>query len=59
MLDGVPGTVGLYAKDIKYPSDGDGPLRLVYASPSFIEEKSGPMLGVFIYEVNKDYQPLS
>ena len=55
----IPGTVGLYAKDIKYPSDGDGPLRLVYASPSFIEEKSGPMLGVFIYEVNKDYQPLS
>ncbi len=55
----IPGTVGLYAKDIKYPSDGDGPLRLVYASPSFIEEKSGPMLGVFIYEVNKDYQPSS
>jgi len=29
----VPGTVAIYGKDIKFPSDGDGPLRLVYASP--------------------------
>ncbi len=55
----VPGTVGIYEKDIKYPSDGDGPLRLVYASSSFIEEKTGPMLGVFIYEINKEYKPAS
>ena len=51
----VPGYIGIYEKDIKYPSDGDGPLRLVYASSSFTEEKVGPMLGVFIYEVNKEY----
>ena len=31
----VPGTMGIYGKDIKFPSDGDGPLRLAYASPSF------------------------
>ncbi len=55
----VPGTIGVYAKDIKYPSDGDGPLRLVYASPGFVEEKPGPMLGVFIYEINKEYKPVS
>lgn len=55
----VPGTVGIYGKDIKYPSDSDGPLRLVYASQSFIEEKNGPMLGVFIYEINKEYEPVS
>jgi len=55
----VPGTVGVYGKDIKYPSDGDGPLRLVYASQSFVEEKIGPMLGVFIYEINKEYEPVS
>jgi len=45
----------IYVKEIKYPSDGNGPLRLVYASPSFTEEKVGPMIGVFIYEVNKEY----
>ncbi len=55
----VPGYIGIHSKDIKFPSDGDGPLRLVYTSSSFTEEKVGPMLGIFIYEVNKDYQPIS
>jgi len=55
----VPGTIGIYGKDIKFPSDGDGPLRLVYASSSFVEEKPGPMIGVFIYEINKEYKPAS
>lgn len=45
----------VYVKDIKFTENGNGPLRLVYASPSFNEEKFGPMLGVFIYEINKDY----
>ncbi len=53
----VPGTVGIYGKDIKFPEDGDGPLRLVYASSSFTDEKPGPMIGVFIYEINKQYNP--
>ncbi len=55
----VPGMIAIYEKDIKFASDGDGPLRLVYASPGFTEEKAGPLIGVFIYEVNKDYKPLS
>lgn len=55
----VPGTLGIYGKDIKFPSNGDGPLQLVYASPSFVEEKTGPVIGVFIYEVNKEYKPAS
>jgi len=55
----VHGYLGIYGKDIKFPSDGDGPLRLVYASSSFVEEKSGPMIGVFIYEINKEYKPAS
>ena len=38
---------------------GDGPLKLVYTSLSYTEEKVGPMIGVFIYEVNKDYKPIS
>ena len=55
----IPGMIGVYEKDIKFPADGDGPLKLVYTSSSFTEEKVGPMLGIFIYEVNKDFQPLS
>ena len=54
----IPGMLAIYEKDIKFTSDGDGPLRLVYASSSFTEEKIGPMLGVFVYEVNKDYKPM-
>ena len=46
-------------KILNFTSDGDGPLRLVYASSSYTEEKIGPMIGVFIYEVNKDYKPIS
>lgn len=53
----VPGSLAIYAKDIKYPSDGDGPFRLAYASPSFVAEERGPMIGVFIYEVNAGYVP--
>ena len=53
----LPGLEPVYVKEIKYPSDGNGPFRLVYASPSFIEEKAGPMIAVFIYEINKEYNP--
>jgi len=51
------GYTGIYAKDIKYPSDGDGPLRLAYSSTSFEDENVGPILGIFIYEINKEYNP--
>ena len=54
-----PGLEPVYVKTIKYTSDGNGPFRLVYASPSFTEEKFGPMIGIFIYEVNKQYEPNS
>ena len=52
-----PGSVGIYTKDIKFPSDGNGPLRLAYSSTSFEDENIGPILGIFIYEINKDYNP--
>ena len=55
----IPGYLGVYERDIKYPADGDGPLQLVYASNSFNEPSLGPKLGIFIYQVNKDYTPLS
>ena len=51
----VPGTVTIHIKDIKYPQDGDGPLRLAYSSPSFNDETQQIVFGVFIYEVNPDY----
>ena len=54
-----PGFIGLYGKDIKFPENGNGPLRLVYSSPSFDVEKGGSMLGVFVYEINKDYVSLN
>ena len=54
----VPGYIGIYEKDVKFPLDGDGPLRLVYTSSSFNEENIGPMIGVFVYEVNKDYKQI-
>jgi len=52
-----PGFVPIYVKDIKYPSDSNGPLQLVHTSPSFNAEKGKAMLGVFIYKVNKDFVP--
>jgi len=50
------GTIGIYEKEIKLPSDGDGPFRLVYSSPSFDRTSPGPITGIFIYELNKDYK---
>jgi len=54
-----PGFTPVYVKDIKFPIDDDGPLQLVYSSPSFDTEKGGYVIGVFVYEINKDYVPLN
>ena len=53
----APGTLGLYAKDIKFPSNGTAnqPLSLVYASPSFNSNSSGLVFAVLLYKVNHDY----
>jgi len=51
-----PGFVPIYVKDIKYPTDGDGPFRLVHASPSFMNENQ-ILIGVFVYEINDNYTP--
>ena len=55
----VPGMVAIYEKDMKFTNNGDGPLKLVYASDSFHKNQSGPKLIVLVYEVNKDYVPNS
>jgi dolichyl-diphosphooligosaccharide---protein glycosyltransferase len=51
-----PGLVGLYAQNVKYPTDGgaDQPLQLVYTSPSF-KNQEGILFGILIYKVNHDY----
>jgi dolichyl-diphosphooligosaccharide--protein glycosyltransferase len=51
-----PGFVEIVSKNIEYDSDHD-PLKLVYASPSFMNEKMGHMTIVLVYEVNKFYNP--
>ena len=51
-----PGFVEIVSKTIEYNSDND-PLKLVYVSPSFMNEKQGPMNIVLVYEINKNYIP--
>ncbi|MGH9910186.1 MAG: peptidylprolyl isomerase, partial [Nitrososphaerales archaeon] len=51
------GYVPLYQERVKYPADGDGPLRLAYASPSFVNKSEHLMMAVMIYEVVKDWKP--
>jgi dolichyl-diphosphooligosaccharide--protein glycosyltransferase len=53
----VPGFTPVYTADIKFPPDGDGPLKLAYMSSGFSRKDSGPINGVLIYEVNKNYVP--
>ena len=53
----VPGYTPVYAMDLKYPPDGDGPFRLAYASETFWRESPGPVTAVLVYEVNKGYDP--
>ena len=52
-----PGYVAIYVKDIKFPSDGQGPFQLVYVSPSFERDDTGPLTGPLIYKINKEYNP--
>ena len=53
-----PGFVPLYERNVKFAND-DQPFKLVYSSPSFDNENTGPILGVFVYEINKDFVPLN
>jgi dolichyl-diphosphooligosaccharide--protein glycosyltransferase len=52
-----PGYVPIYLKDIKFPSDGQGPFQLVYVSPSYERDATGPLTGPLIYKINKEYNP--
>jgi len=51
------GYTAIYVKDIKFPSNGDGPFQLVYVSPSFERTTEGVITGALIYKINKEYNP--
>ncbi len=52
-----PGYMAIYIKDVKFPTDGDGPFELVYVPPSFEEDVTGKLTGPLIYKINKEYNP--
>jgi dolichyl-diphosphooligosaccharide---protein glycosyltransferase len=52
-----PGFIPVYTKDIKYDSTGNTPLKLVYSSPSFVNDKFGTMNSVLVYQINENYTP--
>jgi dolichyl-diphosphooligosaccharide--protein glycosyltransferase len=52
-----PGYVAIYVKDVKFPTNGDGPFELVYVPPSFEKDEVGHLTGPLIYKINKDYNP--
>ena len=45
----------LYLKDIKYDSNSNEPLQMVYTSPSFDRISEGEVSGIIIYKINKEY----
>jgi dolichyl-diphosphooligosaccharide--protein glycosyltransferase len=57
--DYAPGTLGLYSKDIKFPTNAtkNQPLSLVYSSESFRSNNPGLVFAVLVYKVNHDYVP--
>jgi dolichyl-diphosphooligosaccharide--protein glycosyltransferase len=50
------GYTAIYSKMVKYPLNGNGPLRLVYSSSSLDRKESGVFSGVLVYQVNPDYK---
>jgi len=48
----------LYLKDIKYDSNSNGPLQMVYTSPSFDRISEGEVSGIIIYKINTEYSSI-
>ena len=51
------GYMAIYVKDVKFPTNEDGPFELVYVPPSFEKDTPGTLTGPLIYKINKDYNP--
>ena len=56
--DYVPGWFPVYVKQAKF-YDESHPFKLIYSSSSFDEPINGKIIGVFVYEINKNYVPIS
>jgi dolichyl-diphosphooligosaccharide--protein glycosyltransferase len=53
------GYVTVYVRDVKFPTNNEGPFELVYMSPSLDRTNAGNINGVIIYKVNQGYIPNS
>jgi len=53
------GFIPISILEINYADDGNYPLKLVHTSPSFTNKNTSNFNAVFVYEVNKNYQPNS
>ena len=51
------GYIPINVIDIKYPSDGNNPFKLVYGSPTLSYQPADIVSGVLVYEINKNYVP--
>jgi len=49
------GFIPVYINELKFKDPENDPFYLVYASPSFYSQQSGPMSTVLIYKINHDY----
>ena len=52
------GWLGLYTKKVKF-MDNDEPFHLVYSSSSYDSPIENKVIGVFVYEINQNYIPIS
>ena len=48
------GYLAIYVKDIKFPTDGDGPFQLVYVPTSFERDDPGPLTGPFTFKISRN-----
>ncbi len=49
------GLIPVFFNDFKFQDPENDPFYLVYASPSFYNQQSGPMSAVLVYKINPDY----
>ena len=57
-IEYVPGWISVYTKENKFLDDND-PFNLVYSSPSYDSPIDNVVIGVFIYELNPNYNSIS
>ena len=51
------GLIPVYKHDLKLKDPETDPYYIVYASPSYYSQETGPMSAVFVYKINHDYIP--